>query len=386
MTRNNNGLYAGVAAAVIVALGAGYGVARLTAPASAPAVEEAEGEHQEGAPGTVAMPQSVIQASGIGVETLRAGGLAAEILAQATVSAAPGGQALVTARAGGAVTRINVRLGDPVRAGQALAVVESREAAQIAAERSAAVAKATLAERNLAREKSLYEQRVSPRMDYETAQAEAAAASAEARRARAAAAGANVTGDGRGVVLTSPISGRVTAMTASLGAYVSPETELFRVADPGRVQIEASLPAADAGRVQPGDRARVEMSDGRVLDASVRSVTPGLDLESRTATAVLEVGSINLQPGLTARARIFPRVAAKSAAIIVPDEAVQSVEGRDVVFVRTKDGFQARPVVRGQTSAGRTEIVSGLTAGQQIATKNAFLLKAELGKGEGDEH
>lgn len=385
MTRNNNRLYAGVAVAVIVAASAGYGVARLSGPAPAAAEEEAE-HHEEGPSGAVAMPAQVIQASGIGLETVRAGGLASEVLAQATVSAAPGGQALVTARAAGAVTRINVRLGDPVRAGQALAVVESREAAQIAAERSAAVAKATLAQRNLAREKSLFEQRVSPRMDYEVAQAEAAAASAEARRALAAAGAANVTSDGRGVVLASPISGRVTAMTAALGAYVTPEAELFRVADPGRVQVEAALPATEASRVQPGDRARVEMVDGRVLEATVRSVTPGLDPESRTATAVLDVGAASLQPGLTARARIFPKMAATNTAIIVPDEAVQSVEGRDVVFVRTKEGFQARPVVRGQTSAGRTEIVSGLAAGQQIATKNAFLLKAELGKGEGDEH
>jgi cobalt-zinc-cadmium efflux system membrane fusion protein len=70
----------------------------------------------------------------------------------------------------------------------------------------------------------------------------------------------------------------------------------------------------------------------------------------------------------------------------VPDEAVQSVEGRDVVFVRTAKGFEARPVTVGQRSAGRAEIVSGLTAGQSIAARNAFLLKAELGKGEGEEH
>lgn len=385
MNRSNIGPYAGAAAAAIVALGAGYGLGQQSAATPATA-KEGDVDHREAPPGTVAMPPSVIQASGIGVETLRPGGLASEVLTQATVSATPGGQALVTARASGAVTRINVRLGDAVRAGQALAVVESREAAQIAAERSAAIARSILAERNLAREKSLYEQRVSPRIDFETAQAEAAAAAAEARRARVSAAAANVTGDGRGVVLTSPISGRVTALKASLGAYVSPETELFRVADPGRIQVEAALPAADAGRVQPGDRARVETSDGRVLDASVRSVTPSLDLESRTATAILDVGPVSLQPGLTARARVFPKAAPSSQAIIVPDEAVQAVEGRDVVFVRTKDGFQARPVIRGQTSAGRTEILSGLSAGQQIATKNAFLLKAEIGKGEGDEH
>ena len=58
------------------------------------------------------------------------------------------------------------------------------------------------------------------------------------------------------------------------------------------------------------------------------------------------------------------------------------LEGRDVVFVRTKDGVRAQQVTVGQRSAGRVEILSGLKPGQIVATKNAFLLKAELGKGE----
>ena len=70
---------------------------------------------------------------------------------------------------------------------------------------------------------------------------------------------------------------------------------------------------------------------------------------------------------------------------MVPEEAVQSLNARDVVFVRTAKGFKATPVTTGQRSAGRIEIVSGLSAGQTIASKNAFLLKAELGKGAGEE-
>jgi cobalt-zinc-cadmium efflux system membrane fusion protein len=66
----------------------------------------------------------------------------------------------------------------------------------------------------------------------------------------------------------------------------------------------------------------------------------------------------------------------------VPEEAIQTVEGRDVVFVRTATGFTAAPVIVGQRSAGRAQITSGLRAGQTIAARNAFLLKAALGAGE----
>jgi cobalt-zinc-cadmium efflux system membrane fusion protein len=71
--------------------------------------------------------------------------------------------------------------------------VQSRDAAQIAAERIAADARSTLAQKNLHREKTLFDQKVSARVDYEQAQAEAAAAAAEAQRARAAASAAQVT-------------------------------------------------------------------------------------------------------------------------------------------------------------------------------------------------
>ena len=69
----------------------------------------------------------------------------------------------------------------------------------------------------------------------------------------------------------------------------------------------------------------------------------------------------------------------------MPEDAIQVVEGRDVVFVRTKTGFQAREVEVGTRSAGVVTILSGLQEGWRIAVTNAFLLKAELGK-EGAEH
>lgn len=385
MKQDNTRLYGGVAAAIVLAGLGGFGIAKLTSDKPA-AAEAAAEEHHEGEEGAVAMTAEGVRGAGILVQAVSVGGFANEILAQATVEAAPNGQAVLTARAAGAVTRIYKRLGDPVRAGEPLAIVESREAAQIAADRSVASARATLAQKQLAREKRLFEQRVSARQDYETAQAEAAAANAEARRAQVASGAANVTSDGRGVVVSSPISGRITAAPVSLGAFVQSETELFRIADPQRIEVQAAISGADAPRISPGDRAIVELTDGRTIEGRVRSITPSLNAETRTATAVLDVPALGLQPGQSVRARIIPSVARASKSIVVPEEAVQSVEGRDVVFVRTAKGFQARPVTVGQRGAGRAEIVSGLTAGQTIAARNAFLLKAELGKGEGDEH
>lgn len=377
-------LYAGAAGALVLAGLLGFGIARLTNTGTTPAAKE---EHHEAPTMAVPMTAASVQATGIAVEAVGLGGLSAEILTQGSVTAAPNGQAVLTARASGTVTRLYKRLGDPVGVGETLAIVESREAAQIAADRTVAAAKATLAQRTLAREKSLFEQRVSPRVDYEQAQAEAAAANAEARRASVAAGAARITSDGRGVVVASPIAGRITAAPATLGAFVQPDTELYRIADPRLVQVEAAISGPDVARIAPGDRAVVEIADGRSLEGRVRSITPGLNPETRAATAVLDVSGLGLQPGQSARVRITASVTTTSSSMAVPEEAVQALEGKDVVFVRTPQGFQARPVTTGQRSAGRIEILSGLAPGQVIATRNAFLLKAELSKGEGgDDH
>ncbi|MFC3070448.1 efflux RND transporter periplasmic adaptor subunit [Phenylobacterium soli] len=380
---SRRGLVAG--AALVVAAGLGFAAAKLTTPKSAP--PEASAEAEKPASAALQLDTSRIAASGVKVEPVSVGGLASEIMAQATVAAEPGGQAVLTARAAGAISRITKRLGDPVRAGEVLALVESREASQIAAARSTAAAKAELARKVYARERRLYEQKVSPRQDMETAQAELASAEAEARAANAAVGAADVSRDGRYVMVVSPIGGRITATTASLGAFVQPETELFRVADPAKIQVEAAVTAADAQRVQPGDAAVVETGSGGTRVAVVRSVTPSLSPETRSATVVLALksgGGGALTPGQTVRARISAQ-RTTSGGIIVPEEAAQTVEGRDAVFVRTPKGFRVQPVTLGARSGGRVQVLAGLKPGDAVATRNAFLLKAELGKGAEDE-
>ena len=329
---NRNKLIAGVAVAALVLGGGGIMLGRTmfapetTAAAAAPAEEAEEEGHVEG---QILMEESRAKAAGIVTEALQSGGLGAEILAQGVVASTPEGEAVLTARADGAVVRINRQLGDFVRAGESVAVMESRDAASIAAERSSASANLALARSTYAREKKLFDAKVTARQDLEGAQAALAAAEAEARRSQSAASAAKVSGDGRTLGVVSLISGRVTKADAKLGSYVLAGTELFRVSDPNRIQINASVLAADARRIKP-------------------------------------------------------RGGGDSALIALPEEAVQTVEGKEVVFVKTAKGFQATTVVTGTRGGGRIEIVDGLAAGAVVVTKGAFMLKAELGKGEAE--
>jgi cobalt-zinc-cadmium efflux system membrane fusion protein len=323
------------------------------------------------------------------------------------------GLANVTAHASGTLTRVIVRLGDAVKAGDVLASVESREAAAMVAEQEVAESRLKLARSTLQREQSLFEQRVTPRQDLETAQAQLAAAETEARRARSAAQSAHVAADGRSLQVVSPMAGRVTAVNAALGAFVQMDDELFRIADPAHIQVEAAVPPVDARAVSPGDPAVVSTASGVTYMARVRSLTPAVNEQTRSVTAVLSFDGLSAgerngsngnvgqggtgkgvagkggagpmpAPGEFVQVRITPQSAIPSG-LVVPEDAVQRLDGRDVVFVRTAEGFHVQPVVIGSRSGGRALVVSGLTAGEQIATRNAFFLKAELGKGAEDD-
>jgi len=380
MTSNPRTLLIG--AALLVAGGGGFGAARLfaTAPPAAPAASEA-------APKALSLkvPAAYLTSAGVQLETVAAGDMAAEIRAAATVESTPDAEALATAGAAGTVIRIAKRLGDPVRAGEVLAAISSRDAAAAAADRSVAEAKVTQARRSAERERMLHAEGVSPRQDLEAAETALTAAEAEARRARTAAASAGVSADGRSARVVSPISGRITAEGAGLGAFVQMDTVIFRIADPRRVQVEAQVSGPEAARIKAEDAAIIVTPAGARVPATVRAVTPSLDPQTRAATVVLvpAQGSV-LRPGEAVQAVISPK-AAGSRSIVVADEAVQRIDGRDAVFVRTADGFAVRPVTVGTRGSGRAAILAGLNAGEVVAARNAFLLKAELGKGEDDE-
>ncbi|WP_394270438.1 efflux RND transporter periplasmic adaptor subunit [Qipengyuania sp.] len=345
--------------------------------------EEAETETPEG---IVTLSDEQISEAGIQLAAVRSGA-AVELVFPATVAASPTASARIDARASGVVRSVGKTLGDYVSRGETVARIESADAAALASQLSAARARVTELSAAYDRERRLFEANVTARQDLEAAQANLSVARSELQRAQAAVAAAGVSGDGRSLAVTSPLAGRITAAPIVLGAFVDAGEELYRVVNPNGLQVEVALPSAEASRIQPGDEAVLIVGDGREIGARVRSVTPSLDPESRSATAVLSLsrGVPGLQPGAFLQARIRPSGEVDRTRIAVPEDAVQVLEGRDVVFVRTKSGFQAREVEVGTRSAGQVTILSGLEEGWRIATDNAFLLKAELEK-EGATH
>ena len=149
----DNRLYAGAAVGLILAALAGFGLARMTSP-DAPVVQTQAAAPQASAD-TVDIDAAGIRMSAITVAPAAGTALSGIIMSSARVEATPDAEAVLTARAPGTITRIFKRIGDSVQAGETIALVESRDASTIAADRGTASARVTLASRQLARERTL---------------------------------------------------------------------------------------------------------------------------------------------------------------------------------------------------------------------------------------
>jgi cobalt-zinc-cadmium efflux system membrane fusion protein len=349
-------------------------------------MEKGEGEKGEaGKPAdkdAVSLSAQQIADAGIEVGRPAIGGVAGAIELPALVQGDPQGVQVVSATIGGRVVSLTRNLGQSVRRGDALAIIESREAASLNAEIEAARARSALAQSNLRREQRLFAERVSPEQDLIAARTAATEANIAVRLAQQQ---LSATGGSGGalnrVAIRSPLSGQIIARSATLGQTVAADGELYRVANLSRVTIAASLSPADAGKVKPGTRVEVT-SAGRRQEGRVTFVSPALDETTRLVQVIASLdnagGTWRVGEPVTASI-LLPSIGDHS--ITVPSTAVQSVENKMVVFVRTPSGFKAVPVQAGRRNGDQVVITSGLTGSEHIATTNSFTLKAELGKG-----
>jgi len=367
-------------AAVVVALGAGYGLARLT-DRPAPQAEAGEAEHGEdhaAEEGFVALTAEAARAAGVAVVTAAPAGVG-DLRLTGRVVAAPGGRAAVAAPVGGSVERVLAAPGLTIAAGAPLASIRSAEAAAFAAETRAAAAEAQAARAALAREERLFAAGVTARQEVEAARASAARAEAQAVAARARSAASGGPGASGLVTIRSPIAGVVLALPVAPGGFVAQGGPVAEIADPGQVEAVFNAPAEALGSLKMGAALRILGPDGTETQAVIVGVAP----MAQDATGAAVVRARPRDGRLAAGAAVSAAFATGSGGgLAVPSEAVQTLEGAPVVFVAEAKGFRARPVTVGKSGAGLTQILSGLKAGERVAGRGAFVLKAELAKGE----
>jgi len=187
------------------------------------------------------------------------------------------------------------------------------------------------------------------------------------------------------LAVRAPIAGRVIRRNITLGELVGPDRDaLLTLADVSRLWVLVDVPEMRLGTLVVGSTARLSLAPfpGVSFDGAVSFISADLNEATRTVQVRVEVDNADgrLRPGMFARAEIrSPGV----RVLAVPDAAVQTVEGKPVVFVpfpEKPDTYLKRPVTLGEAVGGMLPVLHGLREDEPIVVSGTFILKAQLGK------
>lgn len=321
----------------------------------------------------------------------------------------------------GRVTKLNFQVGDRVKAGEPLAVLESPELGEAQSDffqRRAALESAApaieLARVSWERAKTLYERsgdislnEVQHReSEYRSLvgtskSAEAALRAAEQRlqllgqsASEIAALSAGNTARPRST-LASSVAGVVVARAAIVGETISPEGEaIYVIASEQPPWIIADVSEADIDSIAPGSAAlvRVGFRDSPEIAGSISVIDPQVNPATRTSHVRISVppdspAIATSRPGTFATVELQRRTGVTELRVIVPSGSIQLIEGKPSVFVPVEGEpgtFAVRPVTTGVSSGNKTQILSGLAEGEPFVASGSFILKAELAKGSAE--
>lgn len=320
--------------------------------------------------------------------------------ATGVLRARPDGEALLTAAAAGQVQPAGAfpRLGQQVKKGQLLAYLAPRlggdtDLASLRAAAGKAQVEHDLAQQELARLETLFREEAVP--EKRVLAARAAAASARADLSAAQQRLGQYAGAAGGIPVRAPVAGTIADVRVSPGAFAQEGALLFHIADRSALWLELRVPEAEAARlVNPtGAAFRVAGMDAGVeivAGQNGRLVAVGgvVDAATRTVPVVFEFapGALRLPIGMAVRAQVF--AGGVRDAIAIPASSVLDEGGMSVVYVMTGgESFERRQVRLGARDGDWVEVLDGLTPGQRVVSRGAYLVKlaatgtAQIGHG-----
>ena len=285
--------------------------------------DEANDSHDDHHKEVVQLSSKQISELGIQLATAKSGSISISVSAPGEAVVNEDSLSHISARFPGIVKTVKKKVGDSVKAGDALAIIESNESL------------------------SLY-------------------------------------------TIKSLIDGVVIEKHATIGELLQGDDIAFSIADLSSVWINLSIYQVDLPLIKTGQSVKLSQGHGNAqTEGKISYVSPVVDEKTRTAVArvVIENPDSSWRPGLFVTGDII--VEQKEVNLRLENSAIQTIEDRPHVFVKSEEGFQAREVVTGIANSQHVEILSGLTVGDEYVAENGFVLKAELSKssfGHGHAH
>ena len=297
----------------------------------------------------------------------------------------------------GRVVEVRAKLGDRVKAGDVLLIIDSPDITAAYSEFVKEASDLEFATRGSELAKDLYETKALPLKDLKLAENELIKARAEFRRAKERLLSLRVPAEELNKPLAeqtirarfdmkSPLTGTVVERTVTPGQSVGgdPAQVLFTVADLDRLQVVADVYERDLDLVKVGQLAMVTVEAYPGVRFPAKIVAVGDVVDPNTRTIKVRASANNeahkLKPEMFARLHVT--VEEGSQFLTVPKEAVLEIDGKLFVLVADEKGrYTRQPVKIGPISTDHVRVIEGLSPGQRIVTKGAVLIKAQETKG-----
>ena len=334
-------------------------------------------------PAKFTVPDSQIQALGIQTAPLQSQADSIKASFPAQVIVPPKAEQVVSSPVAGMVARLLVQQNQNVRPGTPLIRIASPELGQLQLQLLQATARATLARQTALREQALFDEGIIPQRRVQEAQAALMEGEAALNQAKAAlrlsgmpaAAIERIAASGKpqdSITLAATQVGIVTEVAVKPGQRVEAATALLHVAQTDSLWLDIQLPVSENANWSAGTKVKVQ---GRDIAARILSASPTVSSSSQTIVlrAAVEGKTGQIRPGEFVTVEL--PVAATRDSWDVPLAAVAHDGDQAYLFVRTADGFEARPVKVTASAGQRVRVQGPVKAGNQIAVSGVVALK-----------
>lgn len=354
---------------------------------------EKEAEPEGGHENEVTLTPEALERAGIRLAVADRRALTGGVAIPAEVQFEPSSTAHVGPLVPGRITRVTASLGDRVKRGQLLGVVASSDVSTARARLDQARARLTAAESTLRRQQKLSTEGIGAQRSLIDAESQVGELRAEVEGVRRQ---LSVFGSGRAgeLTLTSPIDGVVVSVHGTLGETAAPDQPAFIITDPTKVWVRGNVPELAIDRVKPKATVvvRLHAFPDLAMPGTITYIAPALDERTRALPirVTLQAPDARLRSGLFGSIELVGG-SPDERVLVVPVDAVATLDGQTVVFVPADEPntFRPQPVALGRRAGGFFEVRSGLTEGARLAVSGAFTLKSAFKSSElseGHEH
>ena len=373
-----------------------------------------ETEHADhAAEGTVSLSPAQVEAIGLKTIALEMRNMDIGVPVTGKLVLPPQHQADISPIMGGIVKDIRVIEGNKVKKGQVLATLAHPDYIQMQQDYMTSLNTLALMEKNFARQKKLYEEKVGSGKDFQKISTELSnqKSQVKALKMKLTMLGLNVSQIAEGkmysvVNVVSPLNGTVSLVETNIGAYVAPLTKLFEVVNNAELHADFRVYERDINHISVGQKIFFTTTSlpGDEFAGEIHTISPVFEENPKALHVHADIfnGKHKLIPGMYIQGRI---IADNALTIAVPDQAIVNDEDRSFIFVKTaapahahaasnethsdaekKLTFRLLEVIPGFSSGGYIAIkpVAPLPKDAQIAASGAYYLLAEMTKGESE--